>query len=241
MKTDQEMNSPRKLKADLHIHTQEDPKDKVKYTAKQLINEAWRQKFDVLAITNHNTVLYDDYLRKYASDKGILLIPGIEVKVEGKHIILLNVNEWREKEINTLEELRCHKGEGSLIIAPHPYFPTLTSLGKKLDRYIHILDALEYTHFYFRGINFNKKVERKAKQYNLPLLGVSDAHLLSQFGSTYSVIDAEKTPQAVIRAIKENKVEIVTRPLKLNWGNIVLGFRHTMSPMLGSRDNSSGG
>ena len=80
--------------------------------------------------------------KKYALDKGIVLIPGIEVKVEGKHIILLNVNEWREKEINTLEELRCHKGESSLIIAPHPYFPTLTSLGEKLDRYIHILDAL---------------------------------------------------------------------------------------------------
>jgi len=226
LKIDQEMNSPGKLKADLHIHTQEDPKDKVKYTAKQLIDEAWRQKFDVLAITNHNMVLYDDYLGKYALDKGILLIPGIEMKIEGKHIILLNVNERREKKINTLEELRCYKSESSLI------------MGKKLDRYIHILDALEYTHFYFRGINFNKKAERKAKQYNLPLVGVSDAHILSQFGSTYSLIDAEKTPQAVIRAIKENKVKIVTRPLKLNWGNIILGLKHTMSPILGPRDNS---
>jgi len=238
LKIDQEMNSPRKLKADLHIHTQEDPKDKVKYTAKQLIAEASRQGFDVLAITNHNMVFYDDYLKKYALDKGIVLIPGIELKVEGKHIILLNVNEWREKEINTLEELRYHKSESSLIIAPHPYFPTLTSLGKKLDRYIHILDALEYTHFYFRGINFNRKAERKAKQYNIPLVGVSDAHLLSQFGSTYSLIDAEKTPQAVIRAIKENKIEIVTRSLKLNWGNIILGLKHTMSPILGLRGDS---
>ncbi len=133
----------------------------------------------------------------------------------------------------------CYKGENSLIVAPHPYFPTLTSLKTKLTRYVHILDALEYTHFYFRGINFNKKAERKAEQYDLPLLGVSDAHLLSQFGSTYSLIDAEKTPQAVIKAIKENKLEIVTRPLKLNWGNIVLGLRNAMAPALGSRDNSS--
>jgi len=70
LKIDQEMNSSRKLKVDLHLHTQEDPKDKVKYTAKQLIDEAWRQKFDVLAITNHNVhnmVVFDDYLKKYAS------------------------------------------------------------------------------------------------------------------------------------------------------------------------------
>lgn len=238
---DQKMNSSRKLKVDLHLHTREDPHDKIKYTAKQLIDEAWRQKFDVLAITNHNMVLYDDYLKKYALDKGILLISGIELKIEGKHIILLNVNKGREGKINTLEELSYHKGENSLIIAPHPYFPPLVSLGRKLDRYIHIFDALEYTNFYFIGINFNRKAERKAKEYNLPLLGVSDAHLLSQFGSTYSLIDAEKTPQAVIRAIKENKVKIVTRPLRLNWSNIILGFRHIMSPMLGPRNNSSGG
>ncbi len=71
MKIDQEMNSARKLKADLHLHTQEDPKDKIKYTAKQLIDEAWRQKFDVLAINNHNMVSYDDYLKKYAVDSSI--------------------------------------------------------------------------------------------------------------------------------------------------------------------------
>jgi len=233
------MSSSRKLKADLHLHTREDPKDKIKYTAKQLIDEASHQKFDVLAITNHNMVLYDDYLKKYALDKGIVLIPGIEVKVEGKHIILLNVNEWREKEINTLEELRCHKNENSLIIAPHPYFPMFASLGAKLDQYIHIFDALEYTHFYFRGINFNRKAERKAKEYNLPLLGVSDAHLLSQFGSTYSLIDAEKTPEAVIRAIRENKVEIVTRPIKFNWSNIILGLKHLLPQILNWRDGFS--
>ncbi len=161
LKINEEMKSSRKLKADLHIHTQEDPKDKIKYTAKELIDEAWRQKFDVLAITNHNLVTYDDYLKKYALDKGIILIPGIELKVEGKHIILLNVNDEGEREIRTLEELRDYKNESSLIVAPHPYFPMFASLGAKLGQYIHIFDAIEYTHFYFKGINFNRKAEKK--------------------------------------------------------------------------------
>ena len=234
-KINEEMKSSRKLKADLHIHTQEDPEDKVEYTAKELIDGASRQKFDVLAITNHNLVTYDGYLKKYALDKGILLIPGIELKVEGKHIILLNVNDRGEREIRTLEELRYYKNESSLIIAPHPYFPMFASLGAKLDQYIHIFDAVEYTHFYFKGINFNRKAERKARKYNLPLLGVSDAHLLRQFGLTYSLIDAEKTSEAVIRAIKENKVEIVTRPIKFGWRNIILSLKHMIPQRLDLR------
>ena len=222
------MKSSKKLKADLHIHTGEDPEDKIEYTAKELIDEAWRQKFDVLAITNHNLITYDDYLKKYASDKGILLIPGIELKIEGKHVILLNVNNV-EKEIRTVEELEYYKNENSLIIAPHPYFPMFASLKAKLDQYIHIFNAIEYTHFYFKRINFNKKAERKARKYNLPLLGVSDAHHLHQFGLTYSLIDAEKTPETVIKAIKKNKIEIVTRPMKFNWFNVILSLKHMIT------------
>jgi len=228
------MKSSRKLKADLHIHTGEDPEDKIEYTAKELIDEAWSQKFDVLAITNHNLITYDDYLKKYALDRGILLIPGIELKIEGKHIILLNVNNV-EKEIRTVEELEYYKNENSLIIAPHPYFPMFASLKAKLDQYIHIFDAVEYTHFYFKRINFNKKAERKAREYNLPLLGVSDAHLLGQFGLTYSLIEAEKTPKSIIKAIKENKVEIVTRPIKFDWRNIILSLKHIVGQILNPR------
>jgi len=231
------MSSSKKLKVDLHLHTQEDPRDKVEYTAKQLIDEASRQKFDVLAITNHNLVTYDDDLEKYALDRGILLIPGIELEIERKHILLLNVEEAAKRKTKTLEELKSYKNENNLIIAPHPYFPTLTSLGAKLEQYVDIFDALEYTHFYFKGVNFNRKTERKAKEYNIPLLGVSDAHLLSRFGLTYSLINAEKTPQAVIRAIKENKVEIVTRPMKLNWTNVILGLKHMLGQLNATSDS----
>jgi len=229
------MSYSRELKADLHLHTREDPEDEIEYTARQLIDEAARQKFDVLAITNHNRVTYDNYLKKYALDKGILLIPGIELRVEKKHVVLLNVNDRIEREIKTLEELRYYKNESRLVVAPHPYFPTFASLRAKLDQHIHIFDALEYTHFYFKRINFNKRAERKAKEYNLPLLGVSDSHLLYQFGLTYSLIDAEKTPEAVIQAIRENKVKIITRPLELNRLNIILSLKHTVGQILGVR------
>ena len=63
----------RKLKADLHLHTKEDPQDSVKYSGRELIDQAYLKGFDVLAITNHDQVTYDNYLVEYAKEREILL------------------------------------------------------------------------------------------------------------------------------------------------------------------------
>jgi hypothetical protein len=223
------MVTPRKLKADLHLHTSEDPKDKVRYSARQLIDHASQKGFDVLAITNHDLCTHNDFLRDYAASKGVLLIPGIELSVEEKHIVLLNAADNISQEIQTLQDLRDYKGEDSLVIAPHPYFPMFQALKSRLEQYVDIFDAIEYTHFYFRRINYNKKAERKAREFNIPLIGVSDAHLLHQVGLTYSLIDAEKTPEAVISAIRKRRVQIVTQPMRLNFSNVLLGLKHFLT------------
>ena len=219
----------RRLKADLHLHTSEDPKDKIKYSARQLIDYASQRGFDVLAITNHNFYIYNDYLKDYAASKGILLIPGIELSVQRKHIILLNTSDNVLQKIQSLQDLRDYKNEDSLVIAPHPYFPMYQALKSKLEEYIDIFDAIEYTHFYFRRINYNKKAERKAREFDLPLIGVSDAHLLRQVGWTYSLIDAEKTVGAVIGAIRKKRVRVVTQPLRPTLSNVLLGLKHFVS------------
>ncbi|MFQ5835069.1 MAG: PHP-associated domain-containing protein [bacterium] len=220
------MVTHRRLKADLHLHTSEDPKDKVRYSARQLIDHASQKGFDVLAITNHDLCTYNDYLRDYAASKGILLIPGIELSVEEKHIVLLNTTNDAPQKIQSLQELRDYKNEDSLVVAPHPYFPMFQALKSKLEEYVDIFDAIEYTHFYFRRINYNKKAQRKAGEFNLPLIGVSDAHLLHQVGLAYSLIDAEKTPQAVIGAIRKKRIHIVTQPMRPTFSNVLLSLKH---------------
>ena len=78
------------LKVDLHTHTCEDPQDRISYNAFQLIDRAALKGFDALAITNHDFVLYNDKLVKYAAEKGILLIPGMELTLSKKHVLLIN-------------------------------------------------------------------------------------------------------------------------------------------------------
>jgi len=85
------------LKADFHIHTREDPHDFIRYTAVELLAEAARQGFEVLALTCHNKRIHNEDLRKRAEDLGILLIPGVEAAIEGKHTLLLDMPYSRLK------------------------------------------------------------------------------------------------------------------------------------------------
>lgn len=79
------------LKADFHIHTREDPHDFIRYTAVELLEEAARQGFQVIALTCHNKRIHTEELRRRAADLGIVLIPGVEAAIEGKHTLLLDM------------------------------------------------------------------------------------------------------------------------------------------------------
>ena len=64
------------LKADFHVHTREDPHDFIRYTAVELLEEAARQGFDVLALTCHNKRIHTEELRRRAEGLGIHRSPG---------------------------------------------------------------------------------------------------------------------------------------------------------------------
>ena len=207
------------LKADLHLHTAEDPVDCLGYTAKDLISKAADEGFDVISITNHQQVTFNQDLFSLAKERGILLIPGIEMRIQGRHVLVLNPPSYGTySDFFSLSKMRRPE---TLIIAPHPYYPGTTSLNGYLLKYLNLFDAIEYSHFYSPMINFNRKAVEVSRSFGLPLVGTSDAHFLSQLGGTYSLIYAEKNLEAVFGAIRQNRVEITSRPLKhLEMGSI---------------------
>ena len=94
--TEPRIKGPRPLKADLHLHTAEDPNDRVSYTAKELISKAADQGFEVLAITNHQCLTFNQRLSAYARERGILLIPGMEINVQTPPCSLLKSSSRKE-------------------------------------------------------------------------------------------------------------------------------------------------
>jgi hypothetical protein len=74
---------------------------------------------------------------------------------------------------------------------------------------------VEHSHFYTTHLDFNRPALRFARKHGLPVVANSDAHVLEQFGLAYSMIEAEKTPEAIVQAIKAGRVKPVSEPLKL--------------------------
>lgn len=206
----------RSLKVDFHIHTGEDPKDRdIDYSAKELLDAAAEYGFQALTIANHEAVLYTQELRDYAAQRGILLIPGTEAKIEGKHVVIVNYETPCPKNLK-LSELRAHVGEQALIIAPHPFYPGPYCLQDELERHIRQFDAIEYAHLHFRFLNLNKQAVSLAHKYHLPMVGTSDAHSLRQLHTTYTLVDVEDvTIPAIVDAVRTHNVRVVTRPLSV--------------------------
>ncbi len=93
------------LKCQFHCHAFGDPVDFINYSPKELIDEAARLKYDVISITCHRKRLFNKDLEKYAKDKGILLIPGIEFEINKQHILGINVDKEIEK-VDSFEKLK---------------------------------------------------------------------------------------------------------------------------------------
>ena len=205
------------LKADFHLHVKGDPQDPIKHTAKQLIDLAAKKGFQVLSITCHDYVYYSTELAHYAKSKGILLIPGAEKTLYGKHVLLYNITNEDLKKINSFHDIHQLKKQkpNLLVIAPHPYFYIYLCLGHILEKNINLFDAVEYSHFYTYLINANKKAVKIARKYSKPLIGNSDTHHFFQFGTTFSYIDSKKDISSVISAIKSNRVKLSTAPLPI--------------------------
>lgn len=204
-----------KLKVDFHTHTSDDPKDYIDFSARQLIDRAAERGLDGLAITNHNIITFSREIEDYAAGRGILLIPGIELTLSNKHVVVLNPKIRKAQDFRSLDDLPAVRNEESLVIAPHPFYPGSRCLRSKLLAHIDSFDAVEFSFFYSRFINPNRKAVKIAGASGKPLIGSSDCHNIWQVGLTYSLVQAEKTIPSLIRAVKEGRVEVATTSLSM--------------------------
>jgi predicted metal-dependent phosphoesterase TrpH len=200
------------LKVELHSHTADDPCDRIPYSTKDLIDRAATLGYDALAITLHEKQLDLRPHEEYAAERGLVLIPGIERTVEGKHVLLLNFSRAAE-DVGSFNDLgRLKARESGIVIAPHAFFPSGTCLWGLLDRYADLFDAVEVNGMFTRWLDFNERARRWASAHGKPLVGNGDVHRLSQLGTTYSLVEADPNPASICDAIAAGRVEISATP-----------------------------
>lgn len=205
------------IKADLHIHTLDDPKDALDYSAHELLERARALGFRVLAITLHDAVFDRAEVFADAARMGILLIPAAEVRLEGADVILLNVAAEEIESLRSLDDLaalRARRGPSLFTIAPHPFYVLGGSIGEKLVERIDCFDAIELCHFWSRFFNPNRRAVEIAERFGKPLIATSDAHRLHTFGSNYTTIPmlAELTVDNVIAALRSGLLRVTNPP-----------------------------
>src|SRR5438132_5658868 len=172
-------------KTDLHIHTLDDPKDAVDYSAHQLLERARSRGFGVLAITLHDAVFDRKEVFADAATMGILLIRAAEMRLCGADVIVLNVTSEEVaqlKNFDDLPRLRAQRGSSVFTIAPHPFYVLGGSIGARLFTEINCFDAIELCHFHFGLFNPNWRAKRVATRFGKPLIATSNAHSLPAFG-----------------------------------------------------------
>src|SRR5207247_10011638 len=131
----------------------------------------------------------------------------------GEQTVLLGTPYVRLKR-RAFAQVSAVRREGGLVIAPQPFFAAPKCLNGKLRENLDVFDAIEFSHFYTRSVDFNRKAVEYARRMELPLVGTSDCHRLWQLGTTYTIVEAAaKTIPAVFSAIRAGRVRVVTAPL----------------------------
>ena len=177
------------IKIDLHIHTLDDPKDAVDFSAHQLLERARSLGFRVLAITLHDAVFDRKEVFADAAAMGILLIPAAEVRLLGSDVILLNVTAEEVAQLKNFDDvrrLRARRGNSIFTVAPHPFYVFGGSIGSRLFEEIDCFDAIELCHFHIGPFNPNRRAQRVATRFDKPMIATSDAHRLHAFGCHYT-------------------------------------------------------
>jgi predicted metal-dependent phosphoesterase TrpH len=203
------------MKAELHSHCNIDPVDYriCSYTPEELINQAAKLEYEILAITCHNTDIWTKELSEYARSLGITLIPGMEITLEENCQALVYNFGTGPENLNTLEKIRSRCREDTMVVAPHAFFPGRTSLGGLLERNLDVFDGIEYSGFHVPGLNFNRRSIELAARACKPLIGNGDVHHLWQLGRTYTWICAEPDTFSIVDAVKQGFVRLETSPI----------------------------
>jgi len=156
-----------------------------------ILKYAEENKFDALAITDHNTTAGSIHASKLS--KKIQIIIGAEFSTDMGHILALNIDkdiekncEFKEGKYKFEDIVREVKKQGGLLIAAHPYNSKFTKHPEAIGQ----LHGFELINGRMISDPFNKKssqfIEKLKKMYPEKIwLGSSDAHTLDEINNVF--------------------------------------------------------
>jgi len=209
-------------RVELHSHCHGDPVDAyLRHDLFEHIDQAKKVGLDAIAVTWHRKACVHPEAEAYARERNVLLISGMEAEVDRRHLVVLNVAENDLPAATSWDEIRAlrRRKPEVLVLAPHPFYPHPTCLGKRLHGNEDCIDAVEWCILHLNWVpgrlNPNLRAARWAQQHGKALIATSDAHTLEAIGKNASTVEADElSVDALFRGIRAGRVTFHRRSLE---------------------------
>jgi predicted metal-dependent phosphoesterase TrpH len=201
------------FRVDLHNHCQGDPVDPLTHTIFEHIDQARKVGLDAIAMTWHRRVCSDAAAFDYARERGLLLIPGMEAEVGGKHVVIVGLRDGDLPGRTNWDEIRALRARkpGVIVMAAHPFYPHPSCLNRRINEGIDCIDVVEWCSLHVNWlpsrVSPNLRAARWAQRHGKPLMACSDAHSPAAIGRTPSTVEAEAlTEEAILDAVRAGRI-----------------------------------
>jgi predicted metal-dependent phosphoesterase TrpH len=193
--------------ADTHVHTKYSGLARLAFLRfpesvsepRDVVCAGRKAGLSVVCVTDHNSIRGGVVAQQAAREfPGIEVVVGEEISTTEGEVIGLFLSEDIPKGLTAPEAIDRIRGQGGLVIAPHPFSQHVPALGLMVDSLD--LDALEvFNAGHVDGIANSKAVEH-AQKGKWAQVGGSDSHALSTIGCARTVFPgttAEEFRQAI--------------------------------------------
>ncbi|MDX6476443.1 MAG: hypothetical protein QOH95_1954, partial [Gaiellaceae bacterium] len=199
--------------ADLHMHTSWSHDCSI--DAAELVDHAEAEGLGAIAVTDHNVFGGALETVDYARGRGLVVIPGEEVKTEDQgEVIGLFLEREIPRGMSFGDTIAAIREQGGLVYVPHP-FDRLHAIPdpRTLHRHLADVDVLEVYNARLLFEAFNDEALRFARKYNLTMGAGSDAHVLQGVGTGALRMRAFGDPEEFLISLRT--AEILRRPKSL--------------------------
>ncbi|MCD6591095.1 MAG: PHP domain-containing protein [Candidatus Aenigmarchaeota archaeon] len=198
------------FKADFHIHSHFSPDSDM--TPEDILKAVKRLKFDIIAVTDHNTIKGGIETKKLAENEGmdVKVVVGSEIKTKDGEVIGLNIKKEIPKNLSLIETCKRIKKQDGFLIIPHPFDKMRKGVGDHVYEIMKYIDAVEVFNARTLFTKFNRDAYEFAYNNNLPSVAGSDSHFSFEIGSAYTLIKARNIDD-IFASIKRGFTKIKGR------------------------------
>ena len=200
-------------RVDLHSHTGHS-KDSL-LPAEHLLRAAAARGLSAIAVTDHDTLGGAQQAAELAARRpewfgGVRVLPGSEIKTAEGEIIGLFLRADVPPALSPEDTIARIREQGGLVVVPHPFDrPRRSRLAETaLRRVAHLVDAIEGLNARTSLARDNLAARRFAREHGLAITAGSDAHVASEVGRAYVVLQAPpaEEPAALLAQIRVGRL-----------------------------------